>query len=228
MKILILKICLWSLLCCQSLADLPGWENVRINMNNIGPTVYGANSITHAIVTNIPHDYHDFYYIWHVNEDIFSFQVYHAYNETKYIYQWDSDDIGMNTVHVCLFKGPFTMIKCNSTKVLVNSHLQVNFKVQRTSGSWLQTDIFPLGTVNISCSLIDPSAFFENSTITYNWTTGDGRGYTNASLNASYWTTQHKYITTGLHVLKVNVSTTGPNSAKYYGIATENITIYGN
>ena len=89
-------------------------------MNNIGPTVYGANSITHAVTTNIPDGYDSLSYIWHVNNDIFRFQIYHTYNESSFTYEWSNDEIGHNKVHVCLFVGPFILIKCNSTAVFVN------------------------------------------------------------------------------------------------------------
>lgn len=107
-------------------------------------------------------------------------------------------------------------------------HIPVNVQVQHTSGLWLKTDIFPLGTVNITCNIIDPSAFFANSTVTYRWTSGDKQGYLNTSINATNWTVQHKYITTGYYTIKINASATGPNSANYFGIASTNITIYGN
>lgn len=89
-------------------------------MSNLGPTVYGANSITRAVTTNIPGGYNKLFYIWHVNDDIFSFRIDRAYNETNFIHQWDNDDIGINKVHVCLFVEPFILIKCNSTMVFVS------------------------------------------------------------------------------------------------------------
>ena len=125
-----------------------------------------------------------------------------------------------------------TVLYCKFVAKLVLSrlldHIPVNVQVQRTSGVWLKTDIFPLGTVNITCNILDPSAFFINSTVTYSWTSGDIQGYFNTSINATNWIFQHKYITTGHYTIKINASATGPNSANYFGIASANITIYGN